>query len=72
MTLLHLVIILIVVGLLLWLVNRYIPMEAGIKKIMNVVVFIAVIVWLLNLFGVFSDFSSVRVGHVEGTSGRSK
>jgi hypothetical protein len=64
MTLIHLVIILVVIGLVLWLINTYIPMQAGIKKILNIVVLIAVIVFLLNLFGIFGDFSSVKVGHI--------
>jgi hypothetical protein len=50
--LLNLVITLIVVGVLLWLVNNYIPMDSKIKQILNVVVVIVVIVWLLQLFGV--------------------
>jgi hypothetical protein len=47
------VIVLIVVGLLLWLVNSYIPMDAKIKNILNVFVVICVVIWLLNIFGVF-------------------
>ena len=62
MSLIHLVVILIVVGVLLWAANRYIPMEPRIKSILNIVVIIAVILWLLNAFGVFSSFSGVRVG----------
>ncbi|WP_339832863.1 Thivi_2564 family membrane protein [uncultured Parvibaculum sp.] len=50
--LLNLVITLIVVGVLLWLVNNYIPMDSKIKQILNVVVVIVVVVWLLQLFGV--------------------
>ncbi len=50
--LLNLVITLIVVGVLLWLVNNYIPMDSKIKQILNVVVVIVVIVWLLQVFGV--------------------
>ena len=50
--LLNLVITLIVVGVLLWLVNNYIPMDSKIKQILNVVVVIVVIVWLRQLFGV--------------------
>jgi hypothetical protein len=62
MTLIHLVVILVVVGLLLWLVNRYIPMEARIKSILNVVVIIVVVLWLLNIFGVFSGLTGIRIG----------
>lgn len=45
---------LIIIGLLLWLVNTYIPMQAQIKNILNVVAVILVVIWLLNLFGVFA------------------
>jgi hypothetical protein len=51
-----------VVGLLLWLVNRFIPMEGTIKSILNGVVVIAVVLWLLNIFGVFHSFSRVHIG----------
>lgn len=57
---LHLLIILIVVGVLLWLANTYIPMDAKIKKIMNVVVVILVVLWLLSVFGVL-DYADVPV-----------
>jgi len=62
MPLLQVVIVLIVVGVLLWLVNRYIPMQSTIKSILNAVVVIAVVLWLLNLFGLFQAFSNVHVG----------
>ena len=53
---------LIVVGVLLWLVNNYIPMDAKIKNILNIVVVIAVVLWLLSAFGVLGALSSYRVG----------
>jgi hypothetical protein len=62
MTLIHLVIVLIVVGVLLWLANQYIPMQEPIKKILNVVVIIAVVLWLLSAFGVLGEFTAVRIG----------
>lgn len=62
MPLIQLVIVLVVVGVVLWLINTYIPMEATIKKILNVVVIIAVILWLLSVFGVLGSLSGVRVG----------
>ncbi|HXM32282.1 MAG TPA: Thivi_2564 family membrane protein [Chthoniobacterales bacterium] len=62
MDLLHVVLILIVVGVLLYLVNRFVPMDAKIKLILNWVVVIAVVVWLLSLFGLFSYLSGVPVG----------
>jgi len=62
MDLIQLVIVLIVVGVLLWLVNSYIPMDSKIKQILNGVVVIAVVLWLLNVFGVLSVFRGIRVG----------
>jgi hypothetical protein len=62
MPLLQVVIVLIVVGVLLWLVNRYIPMQSTIKSILNAVVVIAVVIWILNLFGLFQAFSNIHVG----------
>ena len=62
MPLMQLVITLIVIGVLLWLVNNYIPMQSSIKNILNGVVVIVVILWLLNIFGLFSSISNLRVG----------
>ncbi len=65
MSLLSLVITLIVVGVLLWLVNTYIPMDGKIKKILNIVVVIAVVLWLLTAFGLLGHVNDVRVPHVQ-------
>jgi hypothetical protein len=54
---------LITVGVLLWLVNRFIPMQGTIKSILNGIVIIAVVVWLLNVFGLFQSLSVIHVGH---------
>lgn len=62
MPLINVVITLIVVGVLLWLVNNYIPMDGKIKSILNIVVVIAVILWLLSVFGLLAPLSSYRVG----------
>jgi hypothetical protein len=62
MPLIQLLEVLIVVGVLLWLVNRFIPMQASIKSILNGVVVIAVVLWLLNVFGLFHSLSAIRVG----------
>ncbi len=62
MPLINLIIILVVVGVLLWLINNYIPMDRKIKKILNVVVVIIVILWLLSVFGVIGSLSGLRVG----------
>jgi hypothetical protein len=62
MPLLQVVMVLIVVGVLLWLVNRFIPMEGTIKSILNAVVVICVVLWLLNIFGLFHSFSRMHIG----------
>jgi len=62
MPLITVVIVLIVVGVLLWLVNRYIPMDHKIKSILNAVVVIAVVLWLLNVFGLFGSISKIHIG----------
>jgi hypothetical protein len=62
MPLIQLVIVLVVVGVVLWLINSYIPMQATIKKILNAVVVIGVIVWLLSVFGLIGDISAIRIG----------
>ena len=62
MPLIHVVIVLIVVGVLLWLINRFIPMAGSIKSILNIVVVIVVILWLLNIFGIFNYHSLVHMG----------
>jgi hypothetical protein len=62
MPLLQVVIILIVVGVVLWLVNSYIPMQATIKKILNAVVVIAVVLWLLNVFGLLQGLLNSHIG----------
>jgi hypothetical protein len=62
MPLIQLLEVLIVVGVLLWLVNRFIPMQASIKSILNGVVVIAVVLWLLNVFGLFHSLSAIRIG----------
>ena len=61
MSLVTIVITLIVVGVLLWLVNTYIPMDGKIKKILNIAVVVVVVLWLLNVFGVWGHVKDVRV-----------
>jgi flagellar biogenesis protein FliO len=62
MPLIQLLEVLVVVGVLLWLVNRFIPMQASIKSILNGVVVISVVLWLLNVFGLFHSLSRIHVG----------
>jgi hypothetical protein len=60
MSLISIIITLIVAGVLLWLVNTYIPMDGKIKKILNIVVVVVVVVWLLNVFGVWDQLRNIR------------
>lgn len=62
MPLIQVVLVLIVVGVLLWLVNTYIPMAGSIKSILNAVVVIVVVLWLLNVFGLLHNISMLRIG----------
>jgi hypothetical protein len=62
MPILQMILILVAVGVVLYLINRFVPMDATIKNILNWVVVIAVILWLLNVFGVWAYFSGIRVG----------
>jgi len=62
MPLIQILVALIVVGVLLWLVNNFIPMAGSIKKLLNWVVIIAVVVWLMNVSGVLHYLSRIRVG----------
>ena len=62
MPLLTIVVVLIVVGVLPWLVNAYIPMNGKIKSILNAAVVIAVVIWLQQAFGVLGDLGAIRVG----------
>jgi hypothetical protein len=62
MPLIQLVVVLIVVGVLLSLVNRFIPMQGTIKSILNAAIVIAVVLWLLDVFGLFHSLSRIHVG----------
>jgi hypothetical protein len=64
MPLLNLAITLIVIGVLLWLVNNYIPMDGKIKSILNAVVVICVVVWLLYAFGILHHSGDIRVPRI--------
>ena len=59
--LINIIVVLIVVGILLWLVNTYIPMDGKIKSILNAVVVIAVVIWLLQAFGVIGSLNTIHV-----------
>jgi hypothetical protein len=62
MPLLQVLLVLVVIGVLLWLVNSFIPMQGTIKSILNAVVIICVVLWLLNVFGLIPSLSHIRVG----------
>lgn len=61
MSLIQLIVVLIGIGVIMYLVNTYIPMQASIKKILNIAVVIAVIIWLLKVFGIF-NLVDIKVG----------
>ncbi|MBZ5554550.1 MAG: hypothetical protein LAO21_17675 [Acidobacteriia bacterium] len=61
MPLINVFVVLIVVGVLLWLVNRFIPMAGSIKSILNAVVVIFVVLWLLNVFGLLHSLSRMHM-----------
>ena len=62
MPLIQLVIVLVVFGVLLWAINTYIPMDATIKKILNVVVILVAILFILSALGLLGSMSELRVG----------
>lgn len=64
MSIISLIITLVVIGVLLWLVNTYIPMDGKIKKILNIVVVICVVIWLLYAFGIINHGNDIRVPRV--------
>jgi hypothetical protein len=61
MSLIGLVITLVVVGVLLWLLNNYVPMDPKIKTILNVVVVIVVVLWLLQALGILGSLQNIRI-----------
>lgn len=61
MTLVSIVVVLVVVGLVMWLINTYIPMAAAIQSVLNVVVFIVVAIWLLQGFGIIGNIPGVHI-----------
>jgi hypothetical protein len=61
MPLLTVLVVIIVVGILLWLINTYIPMDRKIKSLLNVVVMIVLVIWLLQAFGILSSLKNIKV-----------
>ncbi len=62
MSLISLIVVLAVVGVLMWLVNAYVPMPPLYKKLFNILVIVVVCVWVLSLFGILPDLGVIRVG----------
>jgi hypothetical protein len=61
MSLVGVVLTLVVVGVLLWLLNNYMPMDGKIKSIINVVVVIVVVIWVLQAFGLLGSLQNIRI-----------
>ena len=61
MDLVNIVVVLVVVGVILWLVNNYIPMDGKIKQILNIVVVIVVIIWLLQAIGLLGSIRGIGI-----------
>ena len=62
MSLINLLVVLMVVGVLLWLINTYLPMDGKIKSILNGVVVIVVVLWLFRIFGVLDALTAIHIG----------
>lgn len=62
MSLITLIVVLVIVGITLWAINTYVPMDHKIKTILNIAVVLVVVLWLLNAFGVLGGLDHVRVG----------
>jgi hypothetical protein len=65
MTLVGIVVVLVVVGLILWLINTYIPMAAAIKSLLNIVVFVVVLIWLLQVFGLIGPIQGLHIPNLK-------
>lgn len=63
MPLVTVVVVIAVIGVLLWLINRFIPMQSTVKSILNGVVVIVLVLWLLRISGGFEYLSQFRIGH---------
>jgi hypothetical protein len=61
MPLVNIVLIIVLVGLVMWLINTYIPMAAGIKSLLNIVVFVVVLIWVLRIFGLVTDIPGLHI-----------
>jgi hypothetical protein len=60
-SLVNIVVILVVVGLVMWLINTYIPMAGAIKSLLNIVVFVVLLIWILQVFGLIGAIPGLRI-----------
>lgn len=61
MGIIQLIIILVIIGVILWLINKYVPMDGKIKLILNIVVVIIVVIWLLKVVGLFNGITNIKI-----------
>jgi len=61
MPLINVIVTLVVAGVLLWLVNTYLPMDGKVKKILNVVVVVVIVIWLLQAFGILGSLGTIGI-----------
>ena len=61
MTLVNIVVILVIIGLVMWLINTYIPMAGAIKSLLNIVVFVVLLIWILQVFGLIGAIPGLRI-----------
>jgi len=62
MSLLSLIIAIVVVGVVLWAINTFIPLSPGVKRLLNVVVIAVLVIWLCQQFGLFDALGTIRLG----------
>jgi hypothetical protein len=63
MPLITVVLTLLVIGVLLWLFETYIPLDATVKRIIQIVIVIAIVIWLLEISGLLSGLATVPFPH---------
>jgi hypothetical protein len=63
MSLITLIVTLVVVGVIMWLVNQYVPMEPGIRRILNIAVLVLLVLWLLSSLGFLGSLNQIRIGN---------
>ena len=61
MTLVDIVVILVIAGLIMWLINTYIPMASAIKSLLNIVVFVVLLIWVLQSLGIVGEVAGIRI-----------